>query len=256
MNSQIHIITIHYNSEMWVELQLKKIKKYFKNPKIWTIYNKMEMSEYKKDFYYCETGNVKIEKDNIDLNSIPKRSLNHWTKLNYLTNKIVNDSHSNDNDILIWMDCDAFPIAYVDDFIFNTLIKYKFFAINRKEVNNSVIPHPSFAGCKLKFWKEQNLSWEGIPFGTEGSETQDTGGKIYTHLNKNKIEWYKLNLSHTLTPHDYYFSIYDSMIYHHGAGTRKRKYMKGIKVKHTEMFRKINNENFDFLQKNTNSNYL
>ena len=114
-------------------------------------------------------------------------------------------------------------------------------------MNNSVIPHSSFAGCKVKFWKQHNLSWEGIPFAPCGNETHDTGGKLYSYLKDNNINWYKLRLSHTLTPHQYYYAIYDGLIYHHGAGTRSRRYMQGIPVDMQKLFNNIQKEDFDFL---------
>ena len=186
MNSKIHIITIHYKSTNWLDLQLKKINKHFENFKIYTIYNKMDMSNHENQFNYCKWGRVRNKGVNFD--GIPLRSWNHWTKLDNLTNMVVNDDDTNDDDILIWLDCDAFPVADVNDFIDSKLKEFEFFAINRKEMNNSVIPHPSFAGCKVKLWKKFNLSWEGIPHAPLGEETHDTGGKMYAILQKNNIE--------------------------------------------------------------------
>lgn len=247
MNSKIHIITIHYNSSNWLDLQLKKINKHFENFKIYTIYNKMDMSNHENQFNYCKWGRVRNKGVNFD--GIPRRSWNHWTKLNNLTNMVVNDVDTNDDDILIWLDCDAFPVADVNDFIESKLKEFEFFAINRKEMNNSVIPHPSFAGCKVKLWKKFNLSWEGIPHAPLGKETQDTGGKMYDILQKNNIEWYKLNLSHSLTPHTYYFAIYDSLVYHHGAGTRAKRYMHGVAVNMSKLFQDIHRDDFNFFDK-------
>jgi len=247
MNSKIHIITIHYNSSKWLDLQLKKINKHFENFKIYTIYNKMDMSNHENQFNYCKWGRVRNKGVNFD--GIPLRSWNHWTKLDNLTNMVVNDDDTNDDDILIWLDCDAFPVADVNDFIDSKLKEFEFFAINRKEMNNSVIPHPSFAGCKVKLWKKFNLSWEGIPHAPLGEETHDTGGKMYAILQKNNIEWYKLNLSHSLTPHTYYFAIYDSLIYHHGAGTRAKRYMHGVSVDISKLFQDIHRDDFNFFDK-------
>jgi len=206
-----------------------------------------KMSSYKKYFDYCKLGRVR--KKGVSFGGIPVKSYNHWTKLNKLTNMVVNDVSTNNNDILIWLDCDAFPVTDVNDFIESKLKEYEFFAINRKEMNNSVIPHPSFAGCKVELWKKFNLSWEGIPYAPCGNETHDTGGKMYEILQKNKIDWYKLNLSHTLTPHQYYFVVYDSLIYHHGAGTRSKRYMHGVSVDVPKLFQDIQKDNFDFYKK-------
>lgn len=207
----------------------------------------MDMSNHENQFNYCKWGRVRNRGVNFD--GIPRRSWNHWTKLNNLTNIVVNGDDTNDDDILIWLDCDAFPVADVNDFIESKLKEFEFFAINRKEMNNSVIPHPSFAGCKVKLWKKFNLSWEGIPHAPLGKETHDTGGRMYDILQKNNIEWYKLNLSHSLTRHTYYFAIYDSLIYHHGAGTRAKRYMHGVTVNMSKLFQDIHRDDFNFFDK-------
>jgi hypothetical protein len=52
-----------------------------------------------------------------------------------------------------------------------------------------------------------------------------------------------------LTPHTYYFAIYDSLIYHHGAGTRAKRYMHGVSVDISKLFQDINRDDFNFFDK-------
>ena len=206
------------------------------------------MSNHENQFNYCKWGRVRNK--GVNFGGIPRRSWNHWTKLNNLTNIVVNDDDTNDDDILIWLDCDAFPVADVNDFIESKLQEFEFFAIYRKEMNNSVIPHPSFAGCKVKLWK--NLIYHGKEFHTHHLEKKHTiqEARCMLFLQKNNIEWYKLNLSHSLTPHTYYFAIYDSLIYHHGAGIiRAKRYMHGVSVDMSKLFQDIQKDDFNFLTK-------
>ena len=157
----------------------------------------------------------RVRNKGVNFGGIPRRSWNHWTKLNNLTNIVVNDDDTNDDDILIWLDCDAFPVADVNDFIESKLQEFEFFAIYRKEMNNSVIPHPSFAGCKVKLWKKFNLSWEGIPHAPLGKETHDTGEEARCMLfcRKTILNGINVNLSHSKLTFTYYFAIYESLIY-------------------------------------------
>ena len=112
-------------------------------------------------------------------------SWNHWTKLNNLTNIVVNDDDTNDDDILIRLDCDAFPVADVNDFIESKLQEFEFFAIYRKEMNNSVIPHPSFQKKQSEIMEKINYHGRNSTR-TTWKRKHDTG-KMYAILQKNNI---------------------------------------------------------------------
>ena len=246
----IHIITIHYKSSRWVDLQLNKINKYFNNHKVWTFYNQVDMTNHAHKFHFCKQGHVRSR--GVSMEGIPRRSFNHWTKLNNLTNLIIDDENTHEDDILVWMDCDAFPIKNINDFIEERLKSYPVFAVNCPEKNGSIIPHPAFACSTVKFWGKHKLSWEGIRFGPLGPGTSDTGGFLYKFLKEKSIDWYGLRLTHTLTPHQFYFAIYDELIYHHGAGTRSKRRSCGIQFDEQKIFNNIAGDNFNFLGGHTN----
>jgi hypothetical protein len=84
-------------------------------------------------------------------------------------------------------------------------------------------------------------------------DTLDPGGELYMYLKNNNIEWYKLLRTRSLTEHPVWFTIYDDLIYHHGAGSRGRLCRLDIKnrknpIKYEydegQIFEMISEENF------------
>lgn len=209
----IHIITIHFKTDKWVDLQLRQIDKHISDYKVWTYCDGFDISPHRHKFHFCE--NFKHSK------KITKQtSSNHWIKLNSLTEVVLNDVDTQDDDLLIWLDSDSFPIKNVNDYVSEKISKYPLIAINRVENDGDVIPHPSFTSTSVSFWKRHKLNWNGLPEGK--LDIKDSGGALYVYLKNNNIEWYKLLRTRSLTEHPVWFTIYDDLIYHHGAGSRTR----------------------------------
>jgi len=98
----IYICTVHFNTTKWINRQL-----YFINKNINSDYRILGCLPYgysNSKFYVSSYYNP---------NSII--SYNHADKLNYLA-KIVS-MEANPDDIIIFLDGDAFPIAKIDDYI-------------------------------------------------------------------------------------------------------------------------------------------
>lgn len=209
----IHIITIHFKTDKWVDLQLRQIDKYISDYKVWTYCDGFDISPHRHKFHFCE--NFKQSKP------ISKGATDHMTKLNSLTQVVLNDVDTQDDDLLIWLDSDSFPIKNVNDYVSEKISKYPLIAINRVENAGDVIPHPSFTSTSVSFWKRHKLNWNVVPGGKLG--TNDPGGKMYMYLKNKNIEWYKLLRTKSLTEHPVWFTIYDDLIYHHGAGSRIRR---------------------------------
>ena len=264
----IHILTIHVNSDQWIDLQLGQINKHTKDYKVWSYCDGFDVSSYKDKFHFCESWQ---RKDNQKMNEGNKMSSDHSTKLDDLTTFVCNDPDTKDDDIMIWMDSDAFPVNNVNNYVTKKLSKYPLLGVNRKEnPNGDVIPHPSFVCSTAIFWRQHKWSWSGCQlvrklstrkrFNTGG--THDTGGKLYLHLLINNIDWYRMHRTHSLTAHPVNFTIYDDLIYHHGSGSRrsssrwdltnamKQRRGRGIKLKCRKkkltkyMFNVISEDNF------------
>ena len=208
----IHIITVHHNTNRWIDLQIKQIGKNISNYKVWSYCDGFDILPHKHKFHFCENSNIDVKIGT---------SLNHMAKLNSLTNIVLKSNGVEESDLLIWLDSDAFPIKHLDEYISKKMSKYNFIAINRPENGGDRIPHPSFTCSTVSFWKKHNLNWNGLS-GVRKHGLNDTGGYIYKVLTQKKIEWYKLLRTSSLTKHEVFFTIYDNLIYHHGMQTRHR----------------------------------
>lgn len=198
----IHIATVHWETNFFKEVQYKFIKKNLEEFKIWTFADKIPINEIdaekdKKMYYFCEESG----------------EWNHRIKLNNLANLIAKES--SDDDVILFLDGDAWPIAPIGELIKNTLSEYPVGAVLRTE-NGERHAHPSFMFTKLSFWKDNNLNWKG---GEINGKKYDVGYNTHVIRNKN-LDWRKFRRTKGLTEHKVFFSIYGDIIYHHGAGFR------------------------------------
>lgn len=147
-------------------------------------------------------------------------NINHATKLNYLADIILNDS--DDDDYLIFIDGDAFPIADLFPFIERILGQYFLTAVRRDENGGDIQPHPCFCATTTQFWKEIQGDWSpGFTWkNSAGMDMTDVGGNLLGVLLKRAIPWYPMLRSNKLNLHRLWFGIYDGHVYHHGAGFR------------------------------------
>ena len=210
----IHIATVHFITDKWISLQLSHLRRNMTDFKLWA---------------FCDGnihggGTLQPEGDEWDASEFhfcgPSRrgthggaSRSHAAKLDALVRKISKDESSHPDDIILFLDGDAFPVAPVNDYLTSTLRDFSLGAIQRQEMNQS-FPHPSFAFCTLGFWMENDLTWAV-------AQGLDTGGKLGRFFKHKNIPWKPLLRSHSLTAHPIFFGVYDSLAYHHGAGFRK-----------------------------------
>lgn len=201
----IYIATIHWQTEKWIDIQLKYLRKTIKeNYKVFAFLGQIDNQQKSKFFF-----------------SINEPIEDHGIKLNILAEAIQLDSN-NENDVVIFLDGDAFPINDLTSFIMNKLEKHPLLAINRKENLGDVIAHPAFCATTIKFWKEIQGDWKkGFEYKNQvGRIVADVGGNIYHSLVKKKINWYPLMRTNKVNYHPLFYGIYDDLIYHHGAGFR------------------------------------
>lgn len=212
----IHIITVHFKTSKWIDLQLKQIEKHFSNYKVWSYCDGFNITPHQHKFHFCQ--NSKTETNKLGY-------IDHMLKLNSLTDIVLCDNNTQADDLLVWLDSDAFPIKNFNLYTSNKIPKYPLIAVHRPENAGDAIPHPSFTCTTVSFWKKYKLNWNGIPGKTGRLNKQglhDPGGKLYQDLLENGVEWYRMRRTKSLTKHKVFFTIYDNFIYHHGAGSRAR----------------------------------
>ena len=201
----IHIATVHWRTDKWIDIQLQYLQKYIKEDfQVYAFLNGVKKKHAKK-FYYSSQEEIN----------------EHDIKLNILAD-IIQFSSGNEEDIIMFLDGDAFPIANIIDFAHDKLEKYPLLAIQRRENHlGGLLPHPSFCITTIKFWKSINGNWGKAYIGKFlGKKIHEVGGHLEEILQNNKQIWYPMLRSNIKNIHPLWYGIYDDVIYHHGAGFR------------------------------------
>jgi len=204
----IHVLTIHWKSDQWIDIQLKYLKHFISEPfRVYAFLNHVpQTKKHMKKYYYCSNENIK----------------QHAIKLNILAD-IACFAADDEEDYLMFLDGDAFPISDITEFRERVMGDSPLAAIQRLDNCGDIQPHPCFCITKIKFWKQIQGDWK--PGNTtwinnNGQKVADVGGTMLSKLNKNNVSWYKLNRSNVHSYHPVLFGVYDHLIYHHGAGFR------------------------------------
>lgn len=226
----IYIATIHWNTDKWIDIQLKYLKKHIhKEFRVYAYLINIDKQHYSK-FYYYITKDIK----------------NHGRKLNILADTIVN-SAENEDDIIIFLDGDAFPVNDLMPFLKNKLNQNKLIAIQRDENVGDKMPHPSFCAITVGFWKKINGDWRhGYKYTNKyGIKDTDIGSNLYKMLKDNNIKWFPMHRSNKTNLHPLFFGIYEDIVYHHGAGfrnpcTRSDREAEGIYIQEAKSYQTPN----------------
>jgi hypothetical protein len=202
----IYICTVHYRTERWIRPQLFFLKKNVgADCKVFAC---VPPSRMRKDFH-------------LESSYAPSSSggQNHADKLNYLARLVCEEA--NDNDILVFLDGDAFPIAPVASFLSEALRTHPFVAVQRLENGGDDHPHPSFAATTVGFWRAIKGDWSVASYmNSQGTEVTDTGGALFNNLVARQMPWRAMLRSNKRNLHPLWYGIYADVVYHHGAGYR------------------------------------
>jgi hypothetical protein len=184
----IHIATVHWHDDRWIEPQRRYVASNIDAPH-------------------------RIHADHDGHGS-------HATKLNTLAERIAREAEP--DDVLIFLDGDAFPIAPLDPFLELTLSRFPLAAIRRDENLGDKQPHPSFCATTVGFWQKIGGDWSrGAWTNDLGWEIEDPGGELLAELTNRRVEWRPLRRSNRVNLHPVLFGVYDDVVYHHGAGFRE-----------------------------------
>jgi hypothetical protein len=202
----INIATIHHETSRFMVLQHKYLAQNTGEP-------------FK---VFCGISNASPTVEHFKVFDFSTVSYPHWARLDYLADRVC--EVSNDDDLLVFMDSDAFPIKSWESEIKGYLEEYPIVAIVRRENPEKLLgeedlgyPHPCFFATTVGFWKEANLSWRLDP----PTRAESAGVVMHRELKKSEVEWKSLLRSNAINLHPLYFGIYGNLIYHHGAGNRE-----------------------------------
>jgi len=201
----IHVLTVHWKDATWVDIQLEYLRRNISDDyRVYAFLNDVPGNHADK-YFYCSTE--PIEK--------------HAIKLNLLAD-IASFNADGPDDLLVFIDGDAFPISNISEFARRTIGKYPLAAIQRVENAGDIQPHPCFCMTTVGFWKQIKGDWKaGFEWRNgEGRMVTDVGGNLLKILQEQNVEWYPLKRTNKKNIHPLWFGIYDDLVYHHGAGFR------------------------------------
>lgn len=206
MTPNIHIATVHWMDATWVDIQCRYFAKWLKDTpyRLYAYLNGIDPEPYQGNFKYISTEPITA----------------HITKLNLLAEEICRSGAP--EDIIVFIDGDAFPVANFVPFVTEQLNKYPLVAIQRLENEGDPQPHPCFCATTIKFWLEIKGDWsKGPKWRTNtGIMRSDTGGVLWEKLTRAGIAWKPILRSNTINLHPLWFGVYGNLIYHHGAAFR------------------------------------
>jgi hypothetical protein len=201
----IHIATVHWNTDRWVAVQAAFLRRYVRTDfRVYAWLNDIPNAPVDSFYYTCAE---------------PVGP--HAVKLNILAD-IISASTNRRDDLLIFLDGDAFPVAEIEPLLSRHLPAHKLMAVQRLENNGDIQPHPCFCATTVGFWQELRGDWkEGYKWKDHGGrEVTDVGGNLLKQLADKGTDWMPLVRSNTVNLHPLFFGIYGGAIYHHGAGFR------------------------------------
>jgi hypothetical protein len=199
----LHVVTVHFASPRWIEIQASHLREHLSVPyTTWTSLERIDPS-YGKHFDHV----------------IEQRG-RHPGKLNHLAMEIADVSP--DEDLLMFLDGDAFPIADPMPLITDSLAKAPLVAVRRAENVNDQQPHPCFCVTSVGTWKQIRGDWSGgytWP-GHRGKLVTDVGGNLLRALELSDTKWVQVLRSNGVELDPLFFGVYGDVVYHHGAGFR------------------------------------
>lgn len=202
----IHIATVHWLDATWVDIQCRYFARCLGDTpyRLYAFLNGIEAEPYRRNFAYISTEPI----------------VAHISKLNLLADEIGRVGHP--EDIILFIDGDAFPVANFVPFLREQLKIYPLVAIQRLENEGDPQPHPCFCATTIKFWKEIKGDWsKGPKWQTNtGIMRSDTGGVLWEKLTKAGIAWKPILRSNAVNLHPLWFGVYGDLVYHHGAAFR------------------------------------
>jgi hypothetical protein len=204
--NMIHIATVHWNTAEWIAPQLKFLGQHLQ-------------SEFR---VYAWLNNIPDAPRDLFHFSCVEPVRSHAMKLNILAD-VIQSSAASPDDILIFLDGDAFPIADLEAMVREKVAAHKLVAVQRLENNGDSQPHPCFCATTVGFWNSIQGDWnDGYEWkNSDGETVTDVGGNMLKKLLDRGIDWAPLLRSNKVNLHPLYFGIYGGVIYHHGAGFRK-----------------------------------
>lgn len=200
----LHIATVHFGSPRWIEIQTRHLREHISIPyRTWTSLQGIDPS-YGSYF-----------------DRVFDHGGRHPGKLNNLAVEIGQEA--DEEDLLMFLDGDAFPIADPMPVVLDGLAKAPLVAVRRAENGGDLQPHPCFCVTRVGTWRKLNGDWSpghkwALP---DGRRVTDVGGNLLRSLELAQTPWIEILRSNRQHMDPLLFAVYGEIIYHHGAGFRR-----------------------------------
>jgi hypothetical protein len=207
----IHVATVHWRTDRWIGPQRRALQHFLPGPfRVYAFLNRVP-GDHRGMFFYSSTEPIK----------------DHATKLNLLGD-VISFAAEDPADLLVFVDGDAFPVAPLGPLVDERLEQHRLIAVQRRENNRDVQPHPSFCVTTVGFWRELGGDWHrGYEWpDPDGLPMTDVGANLLEALERTGVDWYALRRVNAVNAHPLFFGLYGDaehgpLVYHHGAGFRK-----------------------------------
>jgi hypothetical protein len=205
----LYVATVHFGSPRWIEIQTRYLREHIPVPfQIWTSLEQIDDSHGRHfDVVVDQRGR-------------------HSDKLNHLAIEIA--AVAQDEDLLMFLDGDAFPIADPMPLIDDGLSRAPLLAVRREENLGDRQPHPCFCVTTVGAWRglpgdwSAGYRWED----SEGRRVTDVGGNLLRQLEVSETPWVEVLRTNTTNLDPIFFGLYGDVIYHHGAGFRGSEFTR------------------------------
>jgi len=200
----LHIATVHFKSPRWIEIQARYLREHISVPfQTWASIEQIDAS-YASHF------------DHVVAQLGP-----HAGKLNHLAIEISAQAAA--DDLLMFLDGDAFPIAELMPAIEDGLSRAPLMAVRRAENFDEPQPHPCFCVTTVGTWRALPGDWsEGYTWiSPTGRPRSDVGGNLLRQLQLTGTPWVPLLRSNRRNPDPIFFAVYGDIVYHHASGFRR-----------------------------------
>jgi hypothetical protein len=201
----LNIVTVHWRDPKWIAPQLEYLSRHLSTPhRVFANLEGIEDPVWKDRFHYVDYGGGP-----------------HPDKLNQLAQVVA--AESGPDDLLMFIDGDAFPVRPLDDWMAAMLAERPLAAVRRAENVGDIQPHPCFCITTVGLWQDVKGDWRTGNWVTEQGDTVgDVGGALLHILAEHDVPWTQILRSNRLNPHPLWYAVYGEHVYHHGAGFRPR----------------------------------
>ncbi len=199
----LYVATVHYESPRWIEIQARYLRRNIQVPfETWASIEGIDPS-------YAGSFTRVLEQRG-----------EHAGKLNHLAREITYVAA--DDDLIMFLDGDAFPIADPMPVITGALERAPLLAVRRAENIDEPQPHPCFCVTTVATWRSLPGDWSLGPVwpAVGGKIASDVGANLLRTLELSHTPWEQLLRTNGTSLHPLYYAIYGDIVYHHGSGFR------------------------------------